>query len=254
MREVSKCIYYRGYGKCTLWYKCCGNGTDVKCEEYKPSEIIQEEKEPNVIRGDHETLQHVYGEDESVWYACPCHNQELLEDRGKWHCGITGQLINDDEAIKVKVKKETKKEEKKVDEILDEYEKQIVNIHEEYQNREDGGGLKEAVRKFIEGKSQFKQQIHGMIRVALEKEMEALADIEHQRWASWQKYLHEKLKVCLDGNYYLHKDWRNRWFKQIITPYKDLSEREKESDRKEVRRYMKHILAVLESEFKGGER
>jgi len=61
---------------------------------------------------------------------------------------------------------------------------------------------------------------------------ERLADIEHERWADWQNYLHLRL-----GGKAMTKNDYDHWEKQIKTDYKDLSEEEKDSDRKEVMRY-----------------
>ncbi|NIO30186.1 MAG: hypothetical protein GTN75_00130 [Gemmatimonadetes bacterium] len=61
--------------------------------------------------------------------------------------------------------------------------------------------------------------------------IEALADLEHDRWARWQRYLHGK---CVGHG--IPDDLWLRWERQIATPYADLVEREKESDRKEARR------------------
>ena len=67
---------------------------------------------------------------------------------------------------------------------------------------------------------------------------EKLADIEHQRWSDWQKYMHDRCEY--DENrkeYFIPRDLFNRWERQIRTGYKDLSEKEKESDREQVDRY-----------------
>jgi hypothetical protein len=80
--------------------------------------------------------------------------------------------------------------------------------------------------------------------------MEKLADIEHQRWADWQKYV---FSVCIeDDNCVLFiPNWaRDKWNSQIMTPYKDLSEKEKESDREQVRRYLPIIQTLLDSQKK----
>jgi hypothetical protein len=78
-----------------------------------------------------------------------------------------------------------------------------------------------------------------------EKIIEKLADIEHQRWSDWQSYLHKKLEYSeyeKDGKrmacYVLNAGDYEHWQKQVDTPYSDLSEREKESDREQVRRYL----------------
>ena len=51
---------------------------------------------------------------------------------------------------------------------------------------------------------------------------EELADLEHQQWAHWTRYM-------LDN---LTPENIERWKKQVDTPYKILSDREKDSDRK----------------------
>ncbi len=59
-----------------------------------------------------------------------------------------------------------------------------------------------------------------------EKIIEKLADLEHQQWAHWTKYL---TRNFTEENVI-------RWEKQRETPYKDLSEKEKESDREWARK------------------
>jgi len=67
------------------------------------------------------------------------------------------------------------------------------------------------------------------------KLMEKLADIEHQRWADWQKWCHKVLRENCSSDK-LEKVLK-RWDKQIKTNYKDLPEQEKDSDREQVLRY-----------------
>ena len=67
---------------------------------------------------------------------------------------------------------------------------------------------------------------------------EKLADIEHQRWADWQKYLHSKiLPSGKDGIMEIGTELIEHWNRQINTDYKNLSEAEKDSDREQVMRY-----------------
>ena len=51
---------------------------------------------------------------------------------------------------------------------------------------------------------------------------EKLADLEHQQWRHWTGYMILKWSV---------KNCR-KWSKQILTPYSELTEKEKDSDRK----------------------
>ncbi|NEU12099.1 hypothetical protein G3T14_08135 [Methylobacterium sp. BTF04] len=82
--------------------------------------------------------------------------------------------------------------------------------------------------------------------------IEELASIEHQRWAHWQKYMHEKATKQPDGSLVLPADLVKRWEKQIGTPYDLLSASEKESDREQVNLYLPVIdkfISKIESEF-----
>jgi len=60
------------------------------------------------------------------------------------------------------------------------------------------------------------------------RSMEALASIEHDRWARW--------------HIYAKNNWTPeniiRWDRQAETKYQDLTEEEKEKDRQEVRNYL----------------
>ena len=88
----------------------------------------------------------------------------------------------------------------------------------------------------------------------LESLVEQLADIEHQRWSDWQKYCH---KVYKDGKF---EEFMPRWERQIKTPYSELSETEKQSDRDQVERYLpllskaldRYRDIVVEEEYKNG--
>lgn len=81
------------------------------------------------------------------------------------------------------------------------------------------------------------------------KFVEKGADLEHDRWARWQQYMFSKMYEVKGiggeptGEMILPKEFVDRWFRQINTKYSDLSEEEKESDRKETRNY----LPLLES-------
>lgn len=72
---------------------------------------------------------------------------------------------------------------------------------------------------------------------------EELADIEHQRWSDWQAWCHKILREnCPSPE--LEKVLE-RWDRQISTPYKDLSESEKQSDRDQVARYFPIITHLI---------
>jgi len=88
-----------------------------------------------------------------------------------------------------------------------------------------------------------------IVKVLSKKEeelVEKLAEIEHQRWASWQKYMMTESfeimsnRISSEGEFVLLKiptKYWNNWERQIKTPYSELSEKEKDGDREQVRRY-----------------
>lgn len=82
-----------------------------------------------------------------------------------------------------------------------------------------------------------------------EKEfIEKGAELEHIRWAKWQNYLHTFLVWNNDIQMWTlpheKKEW---WDSEICTPYSMLTEKQKESDRKEVRQYIPLIRLLLSS-------
>jgi len=86
-----------------------------------------------------------------------------------------------------------------------------------------------------------------------EKLIEKLADLCHEQWIGWMKYLFSKCEEekspddigasCIvmrrTGKLIIPEEFVNRWKKQMNTNYKDLSEKEKESDRVEAKKFIK---------------
>lgn len=73
---------------------------------------------------------------------------------------------------------------------------------------------------------------------------EKLAAIEHERWADWQRYLHSKCAQVNTGDLIIPASLVEQWERQIATPYANLSEKEKDSDREQVDRYWSLIEAL----------
>ena len=74
-----------------------------------------------------------------------------------------------------------------------------------------------------------------------------LAEVEHERWSHWQRYMHSKGTRLRDGSLLLPAELVERWDHQIGTKFKDLTEDEKESDREQVRKYLPVIEAAVTS-------
>lgn len=70
---------------------------------------------------------------------------------------------------------------------------------------------------------------------------ERLAADEHDRWSGWMKYLFAKGGYFSMGSWCMRHADEVRWRRQMTTNYTDLTEKEKDSDRKEADR----ILAIL---------
>lgn len=60
---------------------------------------------------------------------------------------------------------------------------------------------------------------------------EATADVQHQIWAHWMNYVFSICPQQEDGSVIIPAEKVERWKRQMDTPYKELSEKEKESDR-----------------------
>ena len=83
------------------------------------------------------------------------------------------------------------------------------------------------------------------IKRALDSLIDTLAAIEHERWSHWQRYLHSKATKQLDGSLLISADLVAQWTLQIETPFERLSEKEKNSDRDQVQKYLPIIKAAL---------
>lgn len=89
-----------------------------------------------------------------------------------------------------------------------------------------------------------------------EELVEKLAAIEHERWADWQKWMHDKkvyayaCDACADqaSIFRVPVEDMHRWNKQIETPYAELSEQEKRSDRDQVMRYWPLLSRYIQKE------
>lgn len=75
--------------------------------------------------------------------------------------------------------------------------------------------------------------------------LEALAALEHKRWSHWQRYLHSKCVPDGQGNLTIPAELVARWTTQMSTPYADLSEAEKNSDREQARATLEVIAGEL---------
>jgi hypothetical protein len=83
------------------------------------------------------------------------------------------------------------------------------------------------------------------IKARLFSIIDELADLEHERWCHWQRYMHSKCERLPDGSLVIPPDLVDQWERQINTPYSELTEREKSSDREQVQKYLPTIVKAL---------
>lgn len=77
--------------------------------------------------------------------------------------------------------------------------------------------------------------------------LEKFANQEHIRWAKWQNYLHSFLTWNNDIQaWVLPHEKKEHWQRQINTPYSMLSEKEKDSDREQVKPYLVFIQSEID--------
>ena len=120
------------------------------------------------------------------------------------------------------------------------YEDKLEDIMIKFKENCEGMNIeppKEAVEKYPEIFSQ------DLVRESLESKdiIEDMADQEHDSWARWMEHLFNKSEKNPDGTVTIPKDKVDRWERQMKTDYEDLSDKEKESDRKEVRKFIKIV-------------
>ena len=75
---------------------------------------------------------------------------------------------------------------------------------------------------------------------------EALANLAHEQWCGWMKWMFNhgyfesmNLRGVVQAVWIMPNNLLSRWQRQMNTPYKDLPENEKESDRNEADRILK---------------
>ena len=62
-------------------------------------------------------------------------------------------------------------------------------------------------------------------------DIEKLAEVQHEIWSHWMKYLFSTTFIDDNGDVIISPDKAKHWKRQMLTPYSDLTEKEKESDR-----------------------
>jgi hypothetical protein len=76
---------------------------------------------------------------------------------------------------------------------------------------------------------------------------EKLAALSHVQWSGWMAYLFSLSRSNGDGTITIPSELVARWQGQMATPYAELTEREKNSDREEADRVLT-LIGVYDGE------
>ncbi len=78
-----------------------------------------------------------------------------------------------------------------------------------------------------------------------ERLREELAELAHEQWSGWMKYLFERGHWDDSGGFTINPESSARWKRQAQTPYAELSELERDSDRVEADKFFAVMLAYI---------
>jgi len=104
--------------------------------------------------------------------------------------------------------------------------------------------------KEVKAKNTMNEYIQEKIKEFVEKG----AELEHDRWSKWQEYMHSILQKDISDNGFMRLPdyYYSRLERQIKTKYSELSEKEKESDRIEVKKYLPLLEQFLQESYNRG--
>jgi hypothetical protein len=75
----------------------------------------------------------------------------------------------------------------------------------------------------------------------MKQQREQLAALQHEIWSAWVRHLFEVCKVNADGTVTIPREYVKQWQHQMNTAYNDLSEEEKDGDRRQVDKLMTYL-------------
>lgn len=96
----------------------------------------------------------------------------------------------------------------------------------------DVAALKEFILRAALPKAHVAEKLAGL--------RDELATIEHERWSHWQQYMHGKCRAeaTEPGALVVPANLVSQWERQAATGFANLAEKEQESDREQVDRYL----------------
>ena len=73
---------------------------------------------------------------------------------------------------------------------------------------------------------------------------EKLADMQHEIWSHWMRYLFSCGEEQYNGTFLLPGDKVERWKQQMNKPYSELTEKERESDREQADKILSGVDVI----------
>jgi len=131
-------------------------------------------------------------------------------------------------------------------------EREIVGLKEQLASYRGKMGAASATIAELNAKVQELTQIPGLSEGDNEYLREDLADLCHEQWAGWMRYLftlstphtHSTAGGRAETGELIPEHLVQRWRRQIGTPYANLSPEEQDSDRKEADKFLALFAAV----------
>jgi hypothetical protein len=80
--------------------------------------------------------------------------------------------------------------------------------------------------------------------------IEILADLCHQQWSGWMKWLFKKCGMNQQGDCVIPREYYKSLCRQMETDYQNLSEVEQDSDREEAEKFLSIFLKGDKNESK----
>jgi hypothetical protein len=87
--------------------------------------------------------------------------------------------------------------------------------------------------------------MNGYNFVGASKMLDEIADLQHEIWSHWMRYLFEVSLQNDDGTVTISADKVERWKRQMTTKYIDLSTDEQKSDLEQA----KKVMALINEDF-----